>query len=320
MNEKNDFALVPKPSSAVDKPAPGTKRILSGMVKDTLLLAKHELVADAATNLQIDQDACLTTLCRAFRERCQSSNEKPWALELWDLALACLLIVAEGQQTLFLLETTLTELAECREKAASKPWDVQLPWRIALELSGTNPEFASPEHAETVSDREAWLLDYQAPTGNEASSLHQLVTNLDHHNSSTRLGLYDVAWCVRGYLDPVEAATRLLKNVADTLGHVGEAIGLCRALYPTDESFLATANAFQVKQYASQYQRAFGSHYHQEILVSFESQYQNRLTQVREKGTAVFQGHFQRMEMSLRSLISQAAQGLPPDEIKWREF
>ena len=40
MNEKNDYALVPRPPSAVVKSAPGVKRILSGMVSDTLLLVK----------------------------------------------------------------------------------------------------------------------------------------------------------------------------------------------------------------------------------------------------------------------------------------
>ena len=40
MNEKNDFALVRKPTSAVEKAAPGAKRILSGIVADALALAK----------------------------------------------------------------------------------------------------------------------------------------------------------------------------------------------------------------------------------------------------------------------------------------
>jgi len=40
MNEKNNFALVRKPSSAVEKAAPGAKRILAGIVADTLPLAK----------------------------------------------------------------------------------------------------------------------------------------------------------------------------------------------------------------------------------------------------------------------------------------
>jgi TPR repeat protein len=37
MNEKNNFALVQRPSSAVEKVAPGAKRILSGMVADVQL-------------------------------------------------------------------------------------------------------------------------------------------------------------------------------------------------------------------------------------------------------------------------------------------
>ena len=42
MNEKNNFALVPKPPSAVEKVEPGAKRVLSGMVADTLALAKAQ--------------------------------------------------------------------------------------------------------------------------------------------------------------------------------------------------------------------------------------------------------------------------------------
>jgi DNA-binding NtrC family response regulator len=38
VNEKNGFALVRKPSSAIEKAAPGAKQILSGMVADTLSL------------------------------------------------------------------------------------------------------------------------------------------------------------------------------------------------------------------------------------------------------------------------------------------
>lgn len=40
MNDRNDFALVRKPSSAVEKAAPRAKRVLSGMVAETLALAK----------------------------------------------------------------------------------------------------------------------------------------------------------------------------------------------------------------------------------------------------------------------------------------
>jgi len=41
MGEKKNFALVRKPSSAVERAAPGAKRILSGMVADALVLAQN---------------------------------------------------------------------------------------------------------------------------------------------------------------------------------------------------------------------------------------------------------------------------------------
>ena len=44
MEEKNDFALAPRLPSAVEKAKPGARRVLSGMVADTLALAKKETV------------------------------------------------------------------------------------------------------------------------------------------------------------------------------------------------------------------------------------------------------------------------------------
>jgi TPR repeat protein len=48
MNEKNNFALVRKSSSAIEKAAPGVKRILSGMVTDALDLAKRPASKEVA--------------------------------------------------------------------------------------------------------------------------------------------------------------------------------------------------------------------------------------------------------------------------------
>lgn len=47
MSANNDFALVPKPPSAVEKAEPSAKRILSGMVADTLALASATVKAEA---------------------------------------------------------------------------------------------------------------------------------------------------------------------------------------------------------------------------------------------------------------------------------
>jgi hypothetical protein len=42
MNEKTDFVLVKRPSSALEKAAPGAKRVLAGMVAGTPALARNE--------------------------------------------------------------------------------------------------------------------------------------------------------------------------------------------------------------------------------------------------------------------------------------
>jgi len=42
MNEKDNFVLVPRPPGSLEKVEPGAKRIVSGMVADTLALAKKE--------------------------------------------------------------------------------------------------------------------------------------------------------------------------------------------------------------------------------------------------------------------------------------
>jgi TPR repeat protein len=47
MSKKSDFALVPRPPSALEKAEPGAKRILSGMVADTLALIPVRLNAEA---------------------------------------------------------------------------------------------------------------------------------------------------------------------------------------------------------------------------------------------------------------------------------
>ena len=55
----DNFALVPRPSSAVGKPEPGAKRILSGMVADTLALVNREQLKGAKARFRIgDYEWC----------------------------------------------------------------------------------------------------------------------------------------------------------------------------------------------------------------------------------------------------------------------
>ncbi len=62
MNEKNDFALVPRAPGALEKAEPGVRRILSGMVADTLALAKKESPQEARPLRIIMVDDVDTTL------------------------------------------------------------------------------------------------------------------------------------------------------------------------------------------------------------------------------------------------------------------
>ena len=56
MSESNNFALVPKLPGALERAEPGAKRILSGMVADTLALARKEQVAKPRGKLLIVDD------------------------------------------------------------------------------------------------------------------------------------------------------------------------------------------------------------------------------------------------------------------------
>ena len=49
MDDKNNFALVPRPPSAIEKSQPGAKRVLSDMVRETLALDRRESDATPLT-------------------------------------------------------------------------------------------------------------------------------------------------------------------------------------------------------------------------------------------------------------------------------
>jgi len=51
MDERNEFALVPRPPGALEKAEPGAKRILSCMVSDTLALVRKELATKPAASV-----------------------------------------------------------------------------------------------------------------------------------------------------------------------------------------------------------------------------------------------------------------------------
>lgn len=54
MSEKDEFALVPKAPTAIEKAGPGAKRVLSGMVTDALVLAKSGIKASEAAGRPVN--------------------------------------------------------------------------------------------------------------------------------------------------------------------------------------------------------------------------------------------------------------------------
>lgn len=141
-------------------------------------------------------------------------------------------------------------------------------------------------------DRLPWQLALQCCQHNPrgAFSLESLTDNLSHSNSNVRLWMFDLAWCVQKRLDPVEASVLLLKNVADTLGYWDSSLGLCRTLFSTDDEFFGFADNFQPEDFAGQYEA--------------------RLKLAREKGLAIFQQRFARMELRLNQIINETAAGI----------
>jgi hypothetical protein len=266
MNKADNFALVRRPPGALEKAEPGAKRILTLMVADTLALVKKEQFAPAPAESRSDHAACLRELCRAFREQCPPATVHPLPPRFEDISLACLLLTVEfgGDSP----KATSVELTACLDKVAGRFWFNTLPWRLALEFCGEEPD--------------------------GASGLDELVANFDHHSSSLRIWMFEIAWCVRDTLDPLAASKRLLKVVADELGYWPEALGLCHALCPTEDNFEAMADRFHPG----------------------DLKYRQRIDSAKQQGLASCQRHFQEMELRLHRLIRQSALGMPPSETK----
>ena len=216
-------------------------------------------------------DVCLRNLCRKFLDACPPPNVRPLPSELDALSLACLLLAVEwGYHS---PETPSADLGAWLDKVSGRFWGDLLPWRLGLEFCRYNPR--------------------------GVSGLEDLTANLDHHNSCIRLWMFDMGWCVRTKLNPVEASVRLLKDAADTLGYWDSALGLCRSLFTTDEVFWAMADNFQPEDFADQYR--------------------DRMALARKEGLANFEQRFLRKELRLRRLIDQSALGLTAEEINIAE-
>lgn len=99
-----------------------------------------------------------------------------------------------------------------------------------------------------------------------------------------------IGWFAIPWLNPVESAERLLKNLADTLSGPFMAAGLAARLFDKEDDFLSFARTFTPPD-------------------SFEEQYQNRLKRMEEYGIQTVQAPFWETEAICRKEIETAGLG-----------
>jgi len=178
----------------------------------------------------------------------------PRALD--EIALACLLLAVEwGKEFTSVARAQMEANRLAAEQRREIYWLDELPWKLCAN----------------------WGQD-------------SLTVNLDHHSSAIRISMMELGWFAYPLLNPVEAATRLLKNLADTLAGVSMAAGLAARFFDTNEKFLAFAHSFTPPE-------------------TFEEQYRDRLKAVEEHGIAEMQIHFWQLESKCRKMIEQAGLG-----------
>jgi hypothetical protein len=179
-------------------------------------------------------------------------------------SLACLLLTVEWGARF--TDNPIERIERNREEAERRElaWAERLPWDLCL----------------------AWL----AQASSDTDALAQLTSNLDHHDSSVRYWMMRLAWFVATRLDRDEAARRLLKNLADTLGHALEAAGLAARLFDTEQGFLDFARTFTPP-------------------ARFENQYEDRLATVRDMGIRAVQAPFVATEVLCRKEIERVSLG-----------
>ena len=184
--------------------------------------------------------------------------------EVDEIALACVLLAVQsghGFTKIGLDQCELNwELASKRQVS----WFEQLPWELCQASRTANP------------------LDLR-PT-------EPLVANLDHPNSSIRGWCMKIAWICRSWLDKDMCIPLLLKNVADTLGHVQFAMGLARRLCASTE---------ELEEYIGRYGPP----------VAFADQFARRIKVFRNIGFFLTQAVPLDLECRCRRLIESAVFG-----------
>lgn len=128
MNEENDFALVPRPPSEIEKVEPGAKRVLSGMVSDMLALTGRQLVTKPVVSVAMcgwDYDGLHCELIGLIIEREFAMRSK---LELKGFAWTTDLIEAARQSRFDLFILLLNPGIYSRKDTAQRRLGREVNW------------------------------------------------------------------------------------------------------------------------------------------------------------------------------------------------
>ncbi len=179
-----------------------------------------------------------------------------------ELALTAVLFAQQYGKSFTNFAWRQTEINIALAEQRDVPWADRLPWRLAAASWKPNP--------------------------GQTAALHELVSNLNHHNSALRIWTMELAWMVRPWLTPDSALTPLLENVAGTLLGVDLAFGLAGTLFSVEKDLYAAAEAWQPP-------------------AIFAEQYKDRVAALRRVGLLATQASFWQLEASCRRAIAEPA-------------
>lgn len=233
----------------------------------------------AMTTLPTVAERAFLVLAREWITEYETQTDpKRLTSHMGDLSLSCLLLAVEWGKTFTSVahdQMEINRLVAARHCAVS--WMNQLPWKLCQASSHMFP-------AKSV-------------------AVDELTANLDHHNSSIRFWIMEIAWFAVPWLNPLEASAKLLKNLADTLEGPFLAAGLAARLFEKEESFMAFARDFTPRlppdEDTPDDRRAN----------TFQRQYQDRLQVVVSNGIPAMQAPFWQTETMCRHAIDKACLG-----------
>lgn len=224
------------------------------------------------------------TLARRWRIEYEKQDPpRRFTNSMGDLELACLLLSAEWGKDF--TSVALAEAERNRDVTASHrqlSWMYEISWALCL------------------------CVDFRDPPS-KRQPVQELTVNLDHHASSIRTWMHEIAWCVFPWLNAKEALPLLLKNLADKLEY--ESVGLAARFFDNNlNEFLDYARKFKYTEYMIDWYRELNIDPSSEMdrLSFFESQYQKALSDFEQNRISRYQASYWETEAICRKEIEAA--------------